>query len=71
MNTIQVTPDLQLDKATEKFYNDPELHYLLAEYNFKIKDYNKAINNIKNCLTILPEYYPAVKLQKEINKYCK
>ena len=55
-----------LEQAKEKFFNDPELHYLLAEVNMRLKKYPIALKDITNCLNILPNYYPAIEMQKKI-----
>lgn len=57
-----------LDRAKNYFYTDPELHYLLAFYYYNKKDYKNAQIALKNCLNILPKYFPAKNL---LNKICK
>jgi hypothetical protein len=49
-------------KAKEKFYYDPEMHFMLANCYIKNNDILLAKKSLINCLTILPEYYPARKL---------
>ncbi|MCI1273434.1 MAG: hypothetical protein LKG27_03260 [Clostridiaceae bacterium] len=61
-------------RAKNTFYNDPELHFLLAqEYDTEGKlDY--AINSAETCLKVLPKYYPAEHLLVELKdklKNCK
>lgn len=52
-----------LRRAKDKFYNDPELHYLLAYiYYYNDEDYGKCEKALDTCLRILPEYSPAKKL---------
>ena len=52
-----------LNKAREKMYNDPELHYMLGYiYYSKYKDIEKCKYELNTCLSILAEYNPAVKL---------
>ena len=58
---------LYLKHGEDYFYRDPELHYLLAEYYYQIKDYNTSRDYINKCLRLLPEYYPAVKMYKLLN----
>ena len=58
-----------LEKSKNIFYSDPELHFLLAKYYFKIKEYQKADFYIIECLKILPEYYPAKIFHNEIIRY--
>lgn len=55
-----------LEKAKENFYKDPELHYLFAEYFNSTDQKDKALKFAKSCLEILPRYYPAEKLLKEL-----
>lgn len=56
-----------LRRAKDKFYQDPELHYLLA-YIFYNNDRNidLAKKALGACLGILPEYVPAKKLYAQI-----
>lgn len=56
-----------LNRAKDYFYNDPELHYILAEYYYKQKDYAQSQKAINSCLEILPDYFPA----KQLNKLLK
>lgn len=55
-----------LEQAKNCFYNDPELHYLFAEYYLSIQDYQKADKYINSCLRILPGYYPAIKIKERL-----
>ena len=57
-----------LQRAKDYFYNDPELHYLLAEYYFNNKDYAASKKSIQACMGILPDYYPAVKMLGILNR---
>lgn len=58
-----------LEKSKDIFYNDPELHFLFAKYYIKTREYDKADFYLDECLNILPDYYPAKALQKEISMY--
>lgn len=58
-------------KAKDYFYNDPELHYLLAEQYFKQNNIPECKKAIENCLNVLPEYFPAIQLQKKLKKNCE
>jgi tetratricopeptide (TPR) repeat protein len=49
-------------KAKDKFYGDPEMHFMLANCYAKQGDVLRAKESIKNCLNILPAYFPAKKL---------
>ena len=55
-----------LTKARDTFYNDPELHYLFAEYFLCENDTLNAELALENCLEVLPEYYPALKLKSKL-----
>lgn len=58
-----------LRRAKDKFYNDPELHYLLAYiYYYSDEDYEKCEKALDTCLKILPEYSPAKKLLARLKK---
>ncbi len=58
-----------LEKSKNIFYNDPELHFLYAKYYIKTREYEQADFYLDECLNILPDYYPAKILQKEISRY--
>ena len=58
-----------LEKSKEIFYKDPELHFMYAKYYIKTREYDKADFYLDECLSILPDYYPAKNLQKEISRY--
>ena len=58
-----------LEKSKELYYNDPELHFLFAKYYINSRDYEKADFHLDECLNILPDYFPAKKMQKEISRY--
>lgn len=51
-----------LKKAKDKFYYDPEMHYMLANTYFKLGEKTLAKQAALNCLDILPSYFPAQKL---------
>lgn len=55
-----------LNRAKNYFFHDPELHYLLAEFYIEKQDIAEAEQAIKNCLTILPKYYPALAMQRKL-----
>lgn len=58
-----------LEKSKDIFYNDPELHFLYAKYYIKTREYDKADFHLDECLNILPDYFPAKNLQREISRY--
>ncbi len=51
-----------LNKAKDKFYYDPEMHFMLANCYIKKGEKDLAKKSILDCLTILPEYFPAKRL---------
>ena len=53
--------------AKDKFYTDPELHYLLGYIYYNDKDIPKARKSLESCLNMLPGYAPAVKLLDKNN----
>lgn len=53
-------------KAKDKFYTDPEMHMMLANCYYKLDELEKAKESAKNCLSILPEYFPAQRLLEKI-----
>lgn len=55
-----------LDNARNKTYNDPELHFMMSQYFIRTQQYDEALNSIKRCLQILPEYYPAKKIKETL-----
>lgn len=62
-------PDLGihfLKLAKENYFNDPELHYLLGEYNMNTGNYEEALADLDNCLGILPGYFPAERAREQI-----
>ena len=60
-----------LDAGKDYMYNDPELHFLFAEYYMKQKDFKNAENSVDACLSILPEYFPAARLKQILNTDCE
>lgn len=56
-----------LRRAKDKFYQDPELHYLMAYISyFEDKDIVSCKKSLSACLNLLPEYAPARKLLSKI-----
>ncbi len=56
-----------LNRGKNNFYSDPELHFMLAEYYYKIQDYIASKSAARVCLNILPEYYPAKRLLAKLD----
>lgn len=48
-----------LRRAKDKFYHDPELHYLLAYIYYKENNIEQCKKSLGACLELLPEYSPA------------
>ncbi|MGN1154299.1 MAG: tetratricopeptide repeat protein [Candidatus Gastranaerophilaceae bacterium] len=55
-----------MDKARDKTYNDPELHFMYCQYFIHLRDIDNALVAINACLEILPEYYPAIKIKEAL-----
>ncbi|MBR1907901.1 hypothetical protein IJ818_03090 [bacterium] len=58
---------IYLDKGLDNSYGDPEIHIILADYYLSKNNKEDAQKALKNCLRILPEYFPAKKRLAEIN----
>lgn len=61
-NGFQEVALFYLNKAKDKFYNDPELHLMLANCYIQNGSIEAAKNSLGNCLIILPDYFPAKRL---------
>ena len=48
-----------LKKAKDKFYYDPEMHFMMAICYEKSDDIPNAKKSLRACLSILSEYFPA------------
>lgn len=66
-NNLQEQALFFLDRAKSYFYHDPELHYLLAYIYYNKNDFKEAEKYLNACLTILPGYYPAKAMLKQID----
>lgn len=51
-----------LNKAKEKFFYDPEMHFMMGNCYYKKGEIPKARKALANCLSILPQYFPAKNL---------
>lgn len=58
-----------LDKSKDIFYNDPELHFMYAKYYINESDFYNANFYLTECLSVVPDYVPAINLKNEIAKY--
>ena len=65
-NKLYKTALEYMEKSKELFYNDPELHFMLAKYYESTNQFQTAKYYIDECLKIVPTYYPAIKIQEEI-----
>lgn len=65
-NGIEEQGRLFLLHAKDYFYQDPELHYLLAVEYLKQKNLEEVSKALKACLDVLPDYFPAVNMQKKL-----
>lgn len=54
------------EMAKDTFYQDPELHYLIACAYLEKGDKQKALHYARTCQEVLPEYCPAVNLEKKL-----
>lgn len=55
-----------MNKAKSIYYNDAELHFMMAKYYIFVKDFHNAEFYINECLKLVPEYYPAKILRQKI-----
>lgn len=55
-----------MEKSKSIIYNDPELHFMYANYYYKFNEYTESLNAIEECIKILPNYYPAKLLRSKI-----
>lgn len=55
-----------LQRAKDKFYYDPELHFMLANCHLAMGDKIAAKKSINDCLMILPNYFPAKRFLKSL-----
>lgn len=60
-----------LNRAKNYFYHDPELHFLLAMVYIDIEDNIQALKALNDCITVLPDYYPAVDLLNKLKNNIK
>lgn len=55
-----------LNRAKDNFYQDPELHYILAEIYKNKNDIESCRKALLTCLEILPNYAPATAMLKTL-----
>lgn len=56
------------NQAKEKFYKDPELHFLISELYLEKKNIKKAIREAEICLEVLPGYFPAENMLRNLRE---
>ncbi len=57
-----------MQKSKETYYNDAELHFMLARYFIRVHDYELAYFYINECLNFIPDYYPAILMKQKIDE---
>ncbi len=57
-----------LERAKNSLFQDPEMHVLLALLYEREGNKEKALHAVENCLSILPEYFPAKELKRKLTK---
>lgn len=67
-NDMKIQAMFFLKRAKDRFYQDPELHYIMAEVYYKDSDYDLCHKALKTCLEVLPEYAPAVTLMEKLSE---
>lgn len=68
-NNLYNVAKTYLDKSKEIFYNDAELHFIYAKYYTNKRNYIDANFHINECLRIIPNYFPALVIQKKLSEY--
>ena len=66
-NEMKIQAMFFLKRAKDRFFQDPELHYIMAEVYYKDEDYDICKKALNTCLEVLPDYAPAVALLKKIS----
>ncbi len=56
-----------MNHSKKIYYNDAELHFMLAKYYIKLSDYENAEFYVNECLKLIPDYYPAKILKQQID----
>lgn len=68
-NKIDTLAVEYLEKSKNILYNDPEMHFMFAKYFLNIKEYENSYYHIKECLKVVPDYYPARKIFESASKH--
>ena len=66
VNGLEEHGRMFLEHAKDYFYQDPELHYLLAVEYLKQNDTEGVTKALNACINVLPGYFPAVTMQKRL-----
>ena len=67
-NSLYAAALKYMEESKKIYYNDPELHFMLAKYWIKFNKLSDAYFYINECLKLLPSYYPAITLKKQIEE---
>ena len=65
-NEMKIQAMFFLKRAKDRFYQDPELHYIMAEVYYNDEDFDLCKKALTTCLEVLPNYAPAVALMKKL-----
>ena len=65
-NKLQNAALEYMEKSKNIFYNDPEIQFMFAKYYLNTHNLKKADNYLSECLRIVPDYYPAIKIKQNI-----
>ena len=57
-----------MNKSKKIYYNDAELHFMLAKYYLHVNDYEQALFYTEECLKLIPDYYPAHLMKQQIDE---
>ena len=57
-----------MNKSKKIYYNDAELHFMLAKYYLHVNDYEQALFYTEECLKLIPDYYPAHMMKQQIDE---
>jgi len=68
-NKFYKSAEKYLQKSVDVFYNDPEIHFMYARFYLNTGNFKKADFHLTKCSEILPDYFPAKILKKEIAKH--
>ena len=68
-NKLYASAIKYMEKSKKINYNDAELHFMLTKYYMRTNDFENANHYIKECLRLLPDYYPALTLKQQIEEY--